>query len=85
MVRPAARREAVAHLKALRELSERRACKIEWLDRKMVCYRASAGFAPHLTTAIVRITAPDGSSARQAIAQPAPIGVNDHQASGVGG
>lgn len=37
------------------------------------------GFALHLTTAIARPAARDESSARRAIAQPAPIGVNDQK------
>ena len=37
---PAARREAVAHLKALFGLSERRACQIAGADRKMVRYQS---------------------------------------------
>ena len=43
-------------------------------------YQTPAGFALHLTTAIARPAARDESSARRAIAQPAPIGVNNHQA-----
>ncbi|SCY84717.1 Transposase InsO and inactivated derivatives [Rhizobium sp. NFACC06-2] len=38
--RPAAQREAVAHLKAVMGLSERRACQIISADRKMVRYRS---------------------------------------------
>ncbi|NJS38159.1 MAG: IS3 family transposase, partial [Rhodobacteraceae bacterium] len=38
------------------------------------------GFALHLTTAIARPAARDESSARRAIAQPAPNGVIDHRA-----
>jgi hypothetical protein len=41
-------------------------------------YQTPAGFALHLTTAIARPAARDESSARRAIAQPAPIGINDH-------
>ena len=37
---PAVKREAVAHLKALLGLSERRACQIAGADRKMVRYRS---------------------------------------------
>lgn len=37
---PAVKREAVAHLKALLGLSERRACRIACADRKMVRYQA---------------------------------------------
>ncbi len=40
MVTPAVKREAVAHLKALLGLSERRACRISGADRKMVRYQA---------------------------------------------
>jgi transposase InsO family protein len=40
VVGPAARREAVAHLKAQMGVSERRACSIVGADRKMVRYRS---------------------------------------------
>ena len=40
MVGPAAKRDAVAHLKALMGLSERRACQIISADRKMIRYRS---------------------------------------------
>lgn len=40
MVGPAARREAVAHLRAGSGLSERRACRIVGADRKMIRYRS---------------------------------------------
>jgi putative transposase len=40
MVRPAAKREGVAHLQAELGLSERRACSIVNVDRKMVRYRS---------------------------------------------
>jgi putative transposase len=40
MVTPAAKREAVAHLKAHLGLSERRACQIAGADRKMVRYQS---------------------------------------------
>ena len=39
MVRPVAKREAVAHLQAVMGLSERRACCIVSADRKMVRYQ----------------------------------------------
>ena len=39
-------------------------------------YQTPAGFALHLTTAIARPAARDESSARRAIAQPAPKDVN---------
>jgi hypothetical protein len=42
-------------------------------------YQTPAGFALHLTTAIARPAASDESSARRAIAQPTPIGANDHR------
>ncbi len=41
MVGPAAKRDAVAHLKTVMGLSERRACQIISADRKMVRYRPS--------------------------------------------
>ncbi len=44
-----------------------------------------AGFALYLTTTIARAAARDESSARRAIAQPAPTGVNDHRAPVVAG
>ena len=40
MVGPAAKREGVAHLRAVMGLSERRACLIVGADRKMVRYRS---------------------------------------------
>ncbi len=40
MVGPAAKRDAVAHLKAVMGLSERRACQILSADRKMIRYRS---------------------------------------------
>jgi putative transposase len=40
MVRPVAKREAVAHLQAVMGLSERRACCIVSADRKMIRYRS---------------------------------------------
>lgn len=40
MVTPVVKREAVAHLKALFGLSERRACQIAGADRKMVRYQS---------------------------------------------
>jgi transposase InsO family protein len=40
MVGPAAKREAVAHLKAVMGLSERRACSFVGGDRKMIRYRS---------------------------------------------
>lgn len=39
MVTPVAKRQAVAHLKASHEMSERRACQIAGADRKMVRYQ----------------------------------------------
>lgn len=48
-------------------------------------YQTPAGFALHLTTAIARPAARDESSARRAIDQTAPTGVNDHQAPVVAG
>ncbi len=40
MVGPAAKREAVAHLRAVKGVSERRACSFVGADRKMVRYRS---------------------------------------------
>ncbi len=40
MVGPAVQRDAVAHLRAVMGLSERRACSIVGADRKMVRYRS---------------------------------------------
>jgi len=40
MVTPVVKREAVAHLRSLLGLSERRACRISGADRKMVRYQA---------------------------------------------
>lgn len=40
MVGPAAKRDAVAHLKAMMGLSERRACQIISADRKMIRYQS---------------------------------------------
>jgi len=40
MVGPAAKREAVAHLRGVLEISERRACTIVAADRKMIRYRS---------------------------------------------
>jgi len=40
MVGPVAKREAVAHLRAVMSLSERRACSIVGADRKMIRYRS---------------------------------------------
>jgi transposase InsO family protein len=40
MVGPAAKRQAVAHLRSVLEMSERRACTIVAADRKMIRYRS---------------------------------------------
>jgi len=40
MVGPVAKREAVAHLRGVLEMSERRACVIIAADRKMIRYRS---------------------------------------------
>ena len=40
MVGPAAKREAVAHLRNVLQMSERRACTLVAADRKMVRYRS---------------------------------------------
>ena len=41
MVTPAAHREAVAHLRSVHEMSERRACRVLGVDRTSVRYRAT--------------------------------------------
>ena len=41
MVGPAAKREAVAHLRSVMGMSERRACSIVCADRKMIRYRSA--------------------------------------------
>ncbi|CAH0357004.1 IS3 family transposase ISRpa2 [Sphingobium sp. CECT 9361] len=43
MVAPAARREAVAHLEQVFEVSQRRACDVLGVDRTMVRYRSRRG------------------------------------------
>ena len=42
MVTPAARREAVAHLRVAYEVSERRACSALGADRTSIRYRSSS-------------------------------------------
>ena len=41
MVTPAAHREAVAHLRSVHEMSERRACRVLGVDRASVRYQAT--------------------------------------------
>jgi putative transposase len=48
MVTPAARREAVAHLKVAHEMSERRACKVLGCERMTVRYRSRRPDDPRL-------------------------------------
>ena len=48
-------------------------------------YQTLAGFALHLTTAIARPSARDGGSARRAIEQPAPKGINQLLAAAAAG
>ena len=40
MVTPAAKREAVAHLQALLDVSERRACRVIAADRSVIRYQS---------------------------------------------
>ena len=40
MVGPAAKREAVAHLRGVHQISQRRACSLIAADRKMIRYRS---------------------------------------------
>lgn len=44
MVAPAAKREAVAHLRSVFEMSERRACTVIAADRKTIRYRSRRSF-----------------------------------------
>ena len=48
-------------------------------------YQTPAGFAANLNPAITRPAARDESTARRAIAKPAPTGVDDHRAQGAAG
>ena len=48
MVTPAARREAVAHLRGAHEMSERRACRVIGCDRMTVRYRSRRPDDPRL-------------------------------------
>jgi hypothetical protein len=41
MVGPAAKREAVAHLRNVLQMSERRACNLVAADRKMIRYQTA--------------------------------------------
>ncbi|WP_442967026.1 IS3 family transposase, partial [Rhizobium sp. C4] len=50
MVGPAAKRDAVAHLKAMMGLSERRACQIVSADRKMIRYQSCRASEDELRT-----------------------------------
>ena len=43
MVTPAAKREAVAHLRALLDVSERRACRVIAVDRTVIRYQSRRG------------------------------------------
>ena len=43
MVTPAAKREAVAHLQALLDVSERRACRVIAADRTVIRYSSRRG------------------------------------------
>jgi putative transposase len=55
MVTPAARREAVAHLKGLHEMSERRACRVIGCQRMTVRYRRRRPDDPHLRERLVAL------------------------------
>ncbi|MCQ0970120.1 IS3 family transposase [Paracoccus sp. TK19116] len=70
-----------------RNLSHARALIAQWVTdynterpHSALGYQTPAGFALHLTTAIARPAARDESSARRAIAQPTPKGVNQQPA-----
>ncbi len=47
MVGPVAKREAVAHLRNVYQMSERRACTLVAADRKMIRYRSCPGRTQH--------------------------------------
>ena len=81
MVRPAAKREAVAHLRNVLQMSERRACNLVAADRKMIRYRSAgrlmSSYAPGCailpTSAVGSATGGCSSCWRQ---QGEPSGVN---------
>jgi hypothetical protein len=75
MVGPAVKREAVAHLRAVMGLSERRACHIVAIDRTTVRYtpKAVAGYATaRETPGTCKRAPPFRLSARCASAGPDP-------------
>jgi len=55
MVTPAARREAVVHLKGVHEMSERRACRVIGCQRMMVRYRSRRRDDPKLRERLVAL------------------------------
>ena len=57
MVTPAAKREAVAHLRTLFEVSERRACKVLEADRTSVRYRGQRAVDATVRTCLRELAA----------------------------
>lgn len=63
MVGPAAKREAVTHLKTVMGLSERRACQIISADRKTIRYRSNRPVETELRARLRELAMSDGVSA----------------------
>jgi putative transposase len=63
MVTPTVKREAVAHLKGVHEMSERRACKVIGCDRMMVRYRSQRPDDPRLREQLIALAGNAGGSA----------------------
>ncbi|APO70081.1 hypothetical protein IE4872_PC00048 (plasmid) [Rhizobium gallicum] len=64
MVGPAAKRDAVAHLKTVMGLSERRACQIISADRKMIRYRSCRPPETELRAKLPRTALPPAEAGR---------------------
>ena len=89
MVTPVVKREAGAHPTLFRNLAHARELIADWVTdynterpHSALGDQTAAEFALHLTTAIARPAARLESSARRAIAQLPPKGVNNRQAPG---
>jgi hypothetical protein len=55
MVTPTVERDAVAHLRSVHEMSERRACRVIGCDRMMVCNRSRRADDPRLRERLVAL------------------------------
>ena len=55
MVTPTVKRDAVAHLRSVHEMSERRACRVIGCDRMMVRYRSRRADDPRLRERLVAL------------------------------